>query len=252
MIDLQTANPIAGFLTGSDKVFQADDLAIIEADGLAGWVVQQEELIWEDETLEWDVLPVLLRALIITETIEALEMPVRYAVPFRHLGRVITFAVLPAKIRPLQVRLRPRPGVEEGRRPLLASGQTQQQIDPPVPFLTMGLASPMLMAIHARTVRKFLRSAEGAGSFYQNLRQIMIGLAKEEKITKSEAFYYLLSMRALASRSWQQLREYFGLMTLEYVVEQAVSQHPGQAQMLAYAHLVEGARLEVKEPELLA
>ncbi len=75
----------------------------------------------------------------------------------------------------------------------------------------------------------------------------MVRLGREARITKSEAFYYMLSMRALASRSWQQIREYFGLMTLEYIIDRAVTQHPqhpAQAQMLAHAHLVQGRPIE--------
>lgn len=245
MIDLQAAkNPIVDFLIQDDKILRRSDLAIIENDGMAGWAVGQENLIWEDAPLQWDALPILLRSMIVTDTIESLQMPMRYALPFRHLGRVITFALLPTKTRPIRVK---NSRALPSRRPVVKS--PPRIIDPPVPFLVMGLATPVLAAMHARIVRGLLGGSQNE-SFHVSLQQIMVGLAREGKITKSEAFYYMLSMRALASRSWQQIREYFGLMALEHIVEQATLRHPAQAQMLAHAHLIEGRPIEWDE-ELL-
>ncbi len=241
MTNLQTAvkNPIAAFLV-QDEPFTLDDLSRIKSDGPATWAARQDSLIWDDDPLQWDGLPMLLRSMIVTDTIEALQMPVRYALPFRHLGRVVTFALLPEEVRPIRVRVR------QASSPSPSPAQPPQRSaskDPPVPFLAMGLVSPEIVALHAWTIRQFLAGQDEI-HFNSNLWRIMVRLGREARITKSEAFYYMLSMRALASKSWQQIREYFGLMTLEYIIDRAVTQHPAQAQILAHAHLVQGRPIE--------
>ncbi len=98
----------------------------------------------------------------------------RYALPFRHLGRVITFALLPGEVQPIRVRVRqasfPSP-VQPPRR--------QVSKDPPVPFLAMGLVSPEIVALHAWTIRQFLAGQDEI-HFNSNLWRIMVRLCRSD------------------------------------------------------------------------
>ncbi len=233
MQTLTHPNLLAPFHLTDDSPLTLPDLDIIHKEGPTRWAITQESLIWQDERLDWPRLPDLLRATILTDAIEVLEgVRLRYAIPFRHLGRVITFALLPRAPEPIRVRAAataPPPALPE-----------PQDLDPPVPFLALGLASKEVAALHGRAIREFLRGDSQAIS--KRLFHILVELGKEGRITQSEAYYYLLSMRALASGSWRQMEQYFGLMELEQVVARAGG-GPAQAQMLAYGHLVEGRPL---------
>ncbi len=249
----RTRRPIELFLIPGDDIFTVTDHKIMREVGLSGWAVQQDISRWEDAPLDWGNLPSILRGAVLTDAIESLEMQIRYALPFRHLGRVFTFALLPAtEDRAIRVRR---------QQSQLPAPQSQSQLpdedfhrrimrDPPVPFLTLGLASPDVAVQHAAAVREMLVNQNNR-SIHAGLSDILLDLARVGQITKSEAFYYLVGMRALASGSWRQLRENFGLMAVEYLITHSTSQNPIQAQLLAEAHLIDGQPIEWEEGDPL-
>ncbi len=220
-------------------IFGPTDLEIIERRGFTGWAVgQSANMNWEDAPLDWNDLPMTMRSVIVTDALEPLQLSIRYAVPFRHLGRVITFAILPDDSeRPEMIRVRRQ---QPQRQPA-----TQERVfrDPPVPFLSLGVAGPEATARHARMVRQFFFERNPV-KFHQQLKSVLVELATDAQATRAEVFYYALTMRAMASGSWRQLRENFGLMAVEHLIAESVNTNPMQAQALATAHLVDGVPID--------
>ena len=232
--------PISQFLLNGEAIFTGQDVEMIETFGLSGWAVQQD-ITWQDQTLtDWPNLPSILRNTIITETLGPLQVPIRYALPYRYVGRVFTFAVLAESDPPIRVT--------QGREtpPRLSD----MLVDPPVPFFTLGLASPEIVAKHARCVRQILTGGGNHNeSILVQIPDILQHLCREGTITKSEAFYYLTGMHALASGSWRQLHENFGLLAVEHLIKHSSGNNPAQAQLLAQAHLIDGRSIEWPQDE---
>ncbi len=217
----------------ADTIFTAQDVEIIGQIGATTWAIRKEITQWADQPLAWNTLPNLLRSTILTDVVETLNIPIRYAVPFRHVGRVLTIAILPAEREPIRVGPASRP--------------PPKQIilrDPPVPFLTLGLASRSLQEQHARLVRQVLHGEYSRQIRPSHLATLLLDIARTGEATCSEVFYYLTQLRALVSGAWRQVRENYGVIAVEYLARQSNSNHPLQPQLLAEAHLVEGRPID--------
>ncbi|GAB4446056.1 MAG: hypothetical protein Kow0031_28650 [Anaerolineae bacterium] len=229
----------------SDALFAFADIEIITSVGPLTWAQRKGAVQWQDQPIDWEALPGIIRSNIVTDVAEAAQLPLQYMVPFRHLGRVVTFALLPADRQPIRVddaTARPAPRAT----PVIYR-------DPPVPFLTLGLSSPETQAAHGRLVRTVLQDLPNAGSAIST--EVVVGLlqaiARTGTATVSEILYFLTQLRALVSGSWRHLPENQGLLAVEHLVRQAVNPSPVLAQQVAHAHLVEGRPIEWGEADPL-
>ncbi len=221
--------PPTGVLHIEGPIFTPQDIEIIEQMGATTWALRKEVARWDDAPLDWNTLPSLLRSAILADVVEALNIPIRYAVPFRHVGRVLTIALLPEEKRePIRVGSASRP---EPKRIILR--------DPPVPFLTLGLAPPSVQEQHARLVRQVLQGENSRQIMPEYLTTLLLDIARTGEATCSEVFYYLTQLRALVSGAWRQIRENYGVIAVEHLTRQSNNQNPLHPQLLAEAHLVE-------------
>jgi len=234
------------FLYMKGNIFTSQDVEAIEHQGSTTWAMRKEIAQWADVPLAWNNLPSLLRSTILADAIEPLGVPLRYAIPFRHVGRVLTFAVLPADREPIRVQ-RSDPAAK-----LVATPQRPIFRDPPIPFLTLGLANRETLLLHARLVRQILQQPEEGDSQIAPtyLTDILLGIARTGETTCSEAFYYLTQLRMLVSGAWRQVRENQGMLAVEYLIRQSSDSNPLQAQLLAEAHLLDGRPIEWDESPL--
>ncbi len=219
------------------NIFTVPDVEAIERLGVTVWAVRQGIVHWDDMPLNWKALPGLLRSTILADAIETLGLPVRYAIPFRHLGRVLTVAVLPATREPIVVQRSTREPVADRPEQVIFR-------DPPVPFLTLGLAPRQVLELHAQIIRQILQENDSTRIAPAHLTTILLDIARTGEATCSEVFYYLTQLRALVSGAWRQVRENYGLMSVEYLARQSTSDNPIQAQLLAEAHLLDGRPIE--------
>lgn len=232
-----------------DALFALADIGIITSVGPLTWAQRKGAVQWADQPINWAALPGIIRSNIITDVAEAAQRPLQYLVPFRHLGRVVTVAMLPADPDPLEpirvnvTRARTEPAA---RRQLILR-------DPPVPFLTLGLTSPDIQAAHGRLVRRILADLPNAGSAVteETLVELLQAIARTGAATVSEILYYLTQLRALVSGAWQHLPENYGLLAVEHLVRQATNSTALLPQQLAHAHLVEGRPIEWGEADPL-
>jgi hypothetical protein len=225
-------------------LFTAQDVEIIAQVGVTTWALRKEPAQMEDQPLNWTMLPGLLRNNILTDVIETVGQELHYAVPFRHVGRVLTFALLPADREPIQV-------VTETARPAVEPPPPVTYRDPPVPFLTLGLASRQVLAQHGLLVRQVLNRTGAAQLAPAALREMLLEIARTGEATGSEVFYYLTQLRALVSGAWRHLPENHGLLAVEHLVRQSAGGSPLQPQLLAQAHLVEGRPIDWGEADPL-
>jgi len=236
-----TASPIqaAGeMLRVEDAIFTPSDVEIIGQVGATTWAMRKEIARWDDMPLNWKALPGLLRSTILADVVETLNIPIRYAVPFRHVGRVLTIAILLAEREPIRVRQAGRPAVSDEPEQIIFR-------DPPVPFLTLGLAPRGVQEQHARMVRQVLQGESGSLQIAPaHLSTLLLDIARTGEATCSEMFYYLTQLRALVSGAWRQVWENYGVLAVEYLARQSDSNHPLQPQLLAEAHLVEGRPID--------
>jgi len=240
----QSQHPTILYIKGN--IFTPQDVEAIENQGSTTWAMRKEITQWADVPLAWNTLPSILRSTILADAIEPLGIPLRYAIPFRHVGRVLTFAVLPADREPIRVQ-RSDPAAK-----LVATPTRPIFRDPPIPFLTLGLANPEALSLHAHLIRRILQQPEGGDSQIAPacLTEILMGIARTGEATCSEAFYYLTQLRMLVSGAWRQVRENQGMVAVEYLIRQSPDSNPLQAQLLAEAHLLEGRSIEWEENPL--
>jgi hypothetical protein len=224
-----------------DIIFTGQDVELITQVGVTLWALRKAPAQMEDRPLDWPALPNLLRHNILTNVIEAVGQELHYVVSFRHVGRVLTFALLPAEREPIKVI------PATGKAPAPAAIYR----DPPVPFLTLGLADASVQDRHGRLVRQVLNQPETAQINPAVLLEILQAMARTGEATASEVFYYLTQLRALVSGAWRYLAENYGLLAVEYLVRHAASDHPLQPQLLAQAHLVEGRPIDWGEADPL-
>ena len=190
------------FYIEGDEIFTLQDVEAIEAWGITTWAMCKGVGSLEDMTLDWKSMPSVLRAMILSDAIELLGISVRYAIPFRHVGRVLTVAILPVEREPIQVQR--------------SSTEHQQQInpsprdfllDPPVPYPSLGLASHEALVLHAEIVRQVLQQANSSTQIAPlHLKQIWTELARTGQATCSEVLYYTTQLRSLVSEAWRHVR----------------------------------------------
>lgn len=231
-----------------DTLFAFTDIEIIASVGPLTWAQRKGAVQWEDQPLTWSALPGIIRSNLITDVVEAVQQPLQYLVPLRHLGRVVTFALLPADPEtpdPIRVEI-----AQPARRPEIDRQGIEWgwgvDTDPPVPFLTLGLASAEAQQMHGHLVRQILSAlpATPASVDPETLIGLLQAIARTGAATVSEVLYYLTQLRALATGSWRYLAENQGLLAVEQLVRQSVTPNPARAQQLAYAHLVEGRPID--------
>jgi len=224
-----------GSLQIEDNLFTADDVEIIGQLGVMTWAMRKQPAQTESQPLQWQTLPALLRNNIMTDVIEAVGSDMQYVVPIRHIGRVLTFALLPADRQPIRVNRRdstPSTPTPPRRTPIVYR-------DPPVPFLTMGLATPAVLQQHGQIVRQILHEDAGRQLAPATMMAILEAIARTGEATASEVLCYLTELRALVSGAWRYMPENYPLQAVEYLIRQSESDNPLQPQLLAQAHLVE-------------
>ncbi|MCP4995918.1 MAG: hypothetical protein GY934_19395, partial [Gammaproteobacteria bacterium] len=183
-----TALPASELLHIEGPIFTPNDVEIIGQMGATTWAIRKEIAPWADQPLDWNVLPSLLRSTILTDVVETLNIPIQYAVPFRHVGRVLTIAILPTEREPLRVGPASRP---KPKQIILR--------DPPVPFLTLGLAPRGVQEQHAQLVRQVLHGESSRQIVPSHLAALLLDIARTGEATCSEVFYYITQLRSLVS-----------------------------------------------------
>lgn len=223
-----------------ERAINQSDLHFITAHGLTAWAFESR-VEWSDAALLWDnSLPITVRAAIASDAASGLSIKWDYLLPFRHQGRIILVAILPADPGEHIIAV---PAPQPQRQPKVIE-QPRRQIyrDPPVPFPVLGVVPEKTRAAHVSLVNRILQGDR------QNLDAVLTRIMTEMilagVLTPSEFFYYTQFMRAFISGSWTSIQEFFGLAELEEIIRQ---HHLSRrvAQEAAHAHLVEGKRLAV-------
>lgn len=250
LFDESISKDAFSLIIDGDEQFTKHDLDIILTVGPTGWATSQN-LNLSTESVDWENLPDVLRQAIISDVLEPMDWSFRYAVSIRRVGRVFVFAILPD----LDIDIQRPIVLERAMRsePIsIPSTQTQRRqpkriIDPPIPFPLLGSATPEILTRQANAVRLFLRQTGNTQTFRKRIMNLVIRLTDHGAITKSEMFYYITGMRALASGSWRQLREYFSLLALDQLIAQQDKDSLISPQQIVYEHLILGRPIEVRD-----
>lgn len=230
--------PLALFRKAERGVNQSD-LHFITAYGLTAWAFESQ-VEWSDALLPWDnSLPIAVRAAIASDVASGLSVKWDYLLPFRHQGRIILVAILPADPGEHVIAV---PAPPPQRQPLVIEQSRPIYRDPPIPFPVLGVVPEKTRTAHVSLVNRILQGDRQ--NLDAALTQIMSEMILAGSLTPSEFFYYAQFMRAFISGSWVSIQEFFGLAELEEIIRQhRLSRRV--AQEAAHAHLVEGKRLTV-------
>lgn len=230
--------PLAVFRK-AERVVNQSDLHFIAAYGLTAWAIESN-VEWSDSLLPWDnSLPIAVRAAIASDVAGGLSVKWDYLLPFRHQGRIVLVAILPADPGEhiITVPVQGQPQIIEQPRP---RGQAYR--DPPIPFPVLGVVSEKTRAAHVSLANRILQGDRQ--NLDASLSQIMNEMILAGSLTPSEFFYYAQFMRAFITGSWTSIQEFFGLAELEEIIRQhRLSRRV--AQEAAHAHLIEGKRLTI-------
>lgn len=222
-----------------EPVFTLEMQAEINQDGLAKWLMRQENIALDDEVFDWRTMPSVMRQVLMADIFQGLPLGMaQYAIPIRKLknGRVFILAIMPQPTPPIRVTVnRPEPA----HRP--------QFIDPPVPVLALGLATPELSGYQARLLKRVMEgNLEQVGTL---LGPIVKMLAESENATISEALYYAVSMHNLITGAWRQFAHYWPMIEIEAILNRAVgTRSPVMGQQLIQDALIEGKPIAWGEP----
>ena len=186
------------FLSQTICDFCLDDLQVIQATGPDYWLsMTSTDLI--DSPFDARLLPVAQQMQVMSMVDLGIEL--EYCVPFRNLDRVILFALLPKVTRQ-------QPANSGGG----FSGGRVDIFDPVIPFI-LNLEKSDL---YCQRVRKFLETADSdwlSDRLIASVLQSLVG-----KISKAEAQYFTLAIKALRTGAWRHTPAFSPVVTAEETI----------------------------------
>lgn len=219
-------------------LFEPQDIGSIRANGLVTWAMA-ENVIQADSWFDWRTFPMVIRQAMVNDLATGLGIDFSYLLPFRRIGRVAIFAILPAPIETIRISRRVPPRRSQANSDLPSRPHL---LDPPVPAFVLGLAPKEVQTLYHQTLASFLRRDDPAPLRTQVGRVVEL-MARARVITKPEMFYFLSAVQSLVNGSWRQLTEYAGMFDLMAVIEQSTSGNQGFSFALAEAVLSSNTRL---------
>ena len=109
-------------------LFEPQDIGSIRANGLVTWAMA-ENVIQADSWFDWRTLPMVIRQAMVNELATGLGIDFSYLLPFRRIGRVAIFAILPAPIKAIRISRRVPP--RRSRRRKAMRGRSERQAAQP-------------------------------------------------------------------------------------------------------------------------
>ena len=201
------------------QIFNSTEYRALLGQGINNWVLTAKGI--ADVPVDYELLPPVIRTVIMTEVTEHIP-DLLYALPYRAVGRCVTFAMLPTP--PVAPRIRSTP---------LALA------DPPVPFL-VGVLPPTVQKEYAIGVNRFLKFDNPESIQGPALDRLVEKIARLGVVSRDEMVYFIIQVRALTTGAWRFIKENAVLVEIEETIlrQRGTLVNPARAQALAYQLIV--------------